>query len=386
MYYHGKKELSISERSNDRIYYNISIPGKFFNIPSSNTFNIIPAIYQEQLNQSIIENPRDFYMSIVRFTIPTQSIPIFIFVPQPFPNMNQNLGIYSVTLEYNGVFSPQTFFTYFSTTPNIDSPMKPTATNIFWSRTPYYYVYNYNTFLKMMNNALAIAFAALPGAPPTVAPFLTYDPASQLLAVVAPKAFYDLALPIPVKIYFNSPLQRFFGGIPYIFYSINDPLGRDSQFLIQDLKNNTYLLPNATLLPPPEPITYLIMYQNYNTLSDWNSFKTLQIVTNLIPIKNEYTPSSQNLQNTSGIVNLLGIVTDFEPILQNGAESRTSIQFQLTGPYRLINLTDLNPLTKMDISVFWTDELLNRYLLYVPEGELLTMKIVFIKKSTFEGY
>lgn len=381
MYSNNKK--AIVEKNNDRIYYNIAIPGSNTSTTNSGFFNFVPANYVEQLNQSIIDNPSDYYMTIVRFTIPTQIIPIFIFEAQPFPNTtDKDLGIYSVTLEYNGNFSPETFVRFITVDPTAEQPQPPTnVQNRFWTRTLYYYVYNYTDFLVMINTALSQAFTDLPFPAPTTPPFFIYTPETQLISLIADKAFYDLSLVNPVKIYFNYHLQRFVDGLPSIFYSTNDPLGRDTQFVIKDLKNNTYLLPN--IAAPP---TYLITTQNYNTLSDWNSFKSLQITTNLIPIRNEYVPSSQNINNVSGNVNLRGVITDFEPLLDTGAESRTTIQYQQSGPYRLVNMTDINPLTKIDISVYWTDELLNTYLLYVPEGQVLTLKIAFIKKSTFEGY
>lgn len=367
----------------DRIYYNIAIPGT-----NAALSNIVPAIYQEQLNQSIVNNPRDYYMAIVRFSIPTISIPILIFTPQPYPNVTQpNLGIYSVTLEYNGNFSPETFVQYVTTDPDSDPPIPPTAQNIYWTRNLYYYMYNYVDFLTMINAALVQAFFTIPGFPPlgSTAPFFIFTPETQLISLVADQDFYDLSLATPIKIYVNYSLQRFLDGIPAIFY-LKAILGRDTQFLVQDTRNNTYLLPNKPARPPPMSAYYLIMTQNYNTLSDWNSFKSLQVVTNLVPIKNEYVPSAQIQQNNAGTLNLVGVVTDFEPILDRGAESRTTVQFQLNGPYRLINMNDLNPLSKLDMSVYWTDEYLNRYLLYITEGQVLTIKIVFIKKSTFEGY
>lgn len=368
------------QKNDDRFYYNIAIPGSNTSRFNSTFFNIVPAIYSQQLTQSILQNPCEYYMSIVRFTIPTEILPIFIFEAQPFPNILKDLGVYSVTLEYNGNYSPQTFVEYITTNPTTDIPKIPTADNIYWERGFYYYVYNYTTFLTMINNALADAFLLLPGAPITTPPFLIYNAETQLISLIADKLFYDRDLPIPIRVFFNGKLQRFFGGIPYIFYSINDPLGRDSAFLINDLRNNTYLLPNI----PPGP-TYLNITQNYNTLSDWNSFKSLKIITSIIPIRMESTPSAQTLQNSNGVVNLESIVTDFEPLLLAGAEGRTTIQYQLDGPYRLINMTDINPLSRLDLQVYWTDELLNKYLVYVPEGQILTIKIAFIKKSSYFG-
>ena len=378
-----KQHEHFIDKENDRIYYNISIVGTSSTF-NSNFFNLVPAIYQEQLNQSIINCPCDYYMTITRFTIPTNIVPIFIFIPQPYPNTDKDLGIYSFTLEYNGIFSPQTFVKFISSNPTAEKPIKVSASNPVWSRGVYYYVYNYIDYIVMINNTLKTAFNDLPSKPAgSTAPFITFDASTQLLSLLGDAAFYNQTLATPINIYFNTYTQKFFDGLPYVFNSAYDPLGRDCKFTILDTYDNSYLLPNKP--PPSTGSFYLRMIQNYNTLSNWNSFKSLQIITNLIPIKNEYVPSSQQSDNNAGIVNLLGVVSDFEPILYQGAESRTSLQYQQIGPYRLIDMTDLNPLSKLDISVYWTDELLNRYLLYIGDGLLLTLKIAFIKKSTYFG-
>lgn len=377
-----RNKNSNGKESPDRVYYNIVMK---YNPALNNNglINATPAIFTEQLSQSIIENPSEYYMSIVRFTIPTQNIPIFIFEAQPFPNLNMDLGIYSVTLSYNGNFSPQTFVTYETTSPNVPKPLPVTASNPNWDRTPYYYVYTYSQFLKMINTALATAFAAIPlGAPVgSIAPYFIIDEINERISLVAQRAFYDITLATPILIYINYNLHHFLDGIPINFLSTNSLNGRDIQFLVRDQKDNWY---NPPFLAPATPPDYFIMTQEYPTLINWNSFKSLQMISNSLPIKDEYVPTFQ--PGTLGALNFQSIVKDFEPLLELGPEARTSVQYQLNSPYQLINLFDTKPLNRIDIGIYWTDEFENKYVVTIPKGSLVTIKLVFIKKSTFEGY
>lgn len=370
---YNKNSNAVISRDNDRIYYNITI-GTTENI-STPTY----AIYKEQLNQAIVDNPKDYYLSVVRFTIPTQDIPIFIPQIQPFPNVNINNTVYSVTLTYNGNTSGQTFVQFVSQSPN--NPVIPlSATHPEVTKGPYYYVYNYSWFLDMINTTLATAFAALAGKPVgSLAPYFQYDTTTQKISLVAQRLYYDEVLALPIKIYVNYKLSTFLDGLPYIF-DVNSLLGLDVQFIVRDNYNNWYNPPYLAAATPPD---YYIMTQEYDTLTDWNTFKSIALVTNLIPIIPEYVPI---VNGNNNIVNSRGILKDFEPLIERGPEARTTVQYQLNGPYQLINLNSNVPLTQLDISVYWTDQYGEQYLLSVPYNQLVTIKLVFIKKSTFEGY
>ena len=71
----------MSSSSADYVYLNINI--------TNDTDAPINATYQKFWSEAIIDNPSDYYLSIIRTTIPTSLIPIFLFPVAP---------TYSVTL------------------------------------------------------------------------------------------------------------------------------------------------------------------------------------------------------------------------------------------------------------------------------------------------
>ncbi|ACF17002.1 V18 [Sputnik virophage] len=151
----------------DTVYYDILIPFK----PNDQGFS--PAIFQAQLTQPIVHNPSEYFLSVVRFSIPTQNIPLTIPQIQPYPNTNVNNTIYSVSIGYNGTYSSQNFvqFDPSLTSPNIPAPNAPTVTSPNVEVTPYYYIYDYSTFLQMINTALENAFNEISAPVGADAPF-----------------------------------------------------------------------------------------------------------------------------------------------------------------------------------------------------------------------
>jgi len=371
------KELS-RQCPDDRIYYNIAIP---YN-PDSTGFS--PAIYKQSLTQPILYNPHEYYLAVVRFSIPTQNIPIFIAEIQPFPNVNLLNTIYSVTIQTSALNSSgQTFIQFITTTPNARQSAPLTPSHPIADKTAFYYVYEYTDFLKMINTALQTAFTNMPVKPPgSAAPYFIYDSTNEEISLVAQTAFYDINSPGHIEVYVNYPLLTFLDGIPTNFYGVGLANGLDFRFNIENLHNNFYNPPD---IAPAIPPAYYIMNQNYHTLADWNSFKSLQIVSNLLPIKQEFIPDFNRLDQNTGVVNSQGILADFVPIINLGPEARTTVEFVLDGPYRAINLYSGIPITAVDIFIYWTDQFGNQYLLDIPFNQVATLKLVFIRKSTFTG-
>lgn len=369
----------MNANSADRIYYNIAIP---YNPIVDGTS---PAVYQQELNQAIVNKASDYYLSITRFTIPTANIPIMYPEIQPYPNTDINNTIYSVTITYGPPAGPATqtqqkYVQFVTSTINAPSPASPTADKPNVEITDYYFVYSYINFLTMINTALQTAFNALVGVPGGAeAPYFIYNEADDIISLIAQEQYYSLnQSPAPAnifKVYCNYALLPFIDGMNVNFGFGVDPDGKNIQFLIQNNHNNIY------------NTNYLSIPQEYDTLPNWNVFQSLSIVSNLLPTRHEFVPAKYLSASTqSGVVNSRGILTDFEPVLQNGPEARVNVQYFVQGPYRLINLLTDGPITKIDINIYWVDKKGNEYLLDLPVNSVLTMKLVFIKKSTYVGY
>lgn len=382
---YSNNAITDKSSNSDRIYYNIVMPY------NPTQFGVSPMIYRETLTEPIIKNPSEWYLAVVRFTIPTQNIPIFIAEIQPYPNTDLDKTIYSVTLTYDTYTSGQVFVQYVSTTPTAPRPPQQTASRPFTDKTPYYYVYTYTEFLSCINTAYKTAFtalnAAVPGGLPehSEAPYFIFDPINERISLICQTAFYDRTLTTPIKIYCNYKLLTYLDGVEIIYYGSDLPDGKDILFSIYNQGNNFYRPP---MEDPPMLPDYYIFTQQYPTLVNWNSFKSLQLKSSLIPAKQEYVPKqvqiSGSAYNTS-IVNTSGILKDFEPLLQLGPEARTTVQYQLGSPYFCVNLNGTTPIQSIDISIYWTDQFGNEYLLDIPFNQIVTLKMVFIRKSTFTG-
>ena len=160
-------EIVKSDTSDSHIYYDVLIT----NMDSSSTAPI-PLTYKSNRSSPIIMNCSEWYFSIIRFTLDTLSLPVFIpsidlsststtsislnsLVPQP--------TIYSITLTYttNGTtyIGDQTFVQWlpeslYTSTPNNTSNYQDNSTN-------YYSCYSYNYWINLVNKALSAAFTSL---------------------------------------------------------------------------------------------------------------------------------------------------------------------------------------------------------------------------------
>ena len=364
----------------DNVYLNISI----FNDFRTGTEPIL-AKYKENRVKSILTNPSEYYLTIVRFSIPTQEIPIFIFAIQEGIDQDKiNLSIYSFTMSFGGS-DFQTFLDYtpdnFSNNGSPFFPLSPEDNNGEQDiSTGYYNVFNYQIMLNMMNTALATCFAdlkeAFPAAEITVAPFIIYDAVSQLFSFIVNNEY----LVSGVTIFWNSVLNRFLEAIPVNFFGTSTLNGKDFELVVQFNKNNAFNLVIPGVDPPdPDIPQFLELKQEYTVIQYWNSFQKLVIATDLLPVNPEFITSVNESNNFSRIL------TDFEPIADKSGTSRTIQQFFVSGPYRLIDLLSNSPLQALDIQIFWSDIVGNLFPLFIDSGTSISVKILFIKKELIKG-
>lgn len=354
----------------DRIYYNIIIAN------DENKSNLTEASYKNVLNQQIIEDPSKYYLTVLRFQIPTADIPILIPEIEKWPNTDINKTVYTVTLTY------QIGTTNYKSTKNvIYQSVTPTAyvrpitlqnKNPMLNPSNYYFIYNYRDFINMVNQSYIEAYNDLNSQVGNILtsgpPFITYNGSTYLMTLHAGNEYLS-SLANPIKIFMNYKLFTFFDGIEVVLFDYL--LDEGLQILINNYNNTNY-----------DGTNYL-MSQQYPSLSLWNVFKSIQIVSNLLPIENEIVPvptiEGQNTYNTSAVLK------DFLPFYENGPEFRTFINYSVDGTYELINLNSNTPIKTIDITVYWLDRYGNKYILTIPYNQILSIKLAFIKKDTFTG-
>lgn len=360
---------------------------QYVNVNIFNPFNYgIPANYLETRTQAILAKQSDWYLSVIRFSIPGDSIPIAYMYTNPYPNTDILQLEYSVTLTGNGATSGQYFLNWIGPLYNPTmSPLVPafTAQTPNQSPTdPYYYLESYQLFITMINDALALAYASLTiagGAGSTTeAPYMTYDPVTSLFSLWAQQSYYQNANPgntTNILIWMNTSLYDFFSSFNTLFNGFS-PVGPGQNFAI-------VVQPNYNNIPTA-PSGYYQMTQEYSTLFEFNSLQSVLFQSANLSVNQESLSSvgMQNIGSTSG--NQVAMITDFEPISNSSAgQFRQDLQYNPTAEYRLANLTSTSALTLIDIQVYWVDKKGFNHQLIIYPGDTLTIKIVFIKKSFY---
>lgn len=368
--------MSISLRSailgsgDSHIYYDLSIQNNDIAGSSPST----PLIFEEVRSNPYLTKPDDYLMSVVRFNVETPTLPLWIPVIET-GQANVNKTVYSITLKFgafefkqNLLFSPS----------NVNEPIPSAPTIQQDLSTTYYYGMSYTKIITMINTAFSSAItglSALAILPSTVAPFMEFDPYSYQCILNAPSVAYDAALPNPIQIFFNTPMYNLFSSFntTYLGYS-NITNGKNYQLTTTNNNNTTTI----------GGVSYLQFYQEYPTIPLWTPIQSIVFVSSLLPI----SPALVGVPKvyTNGILsvsgnnaNIASIITDLEVPLDKGFEYKSSINYTPQSEYRLIDLNGNNPVSAIQIQVYWKDKLNNLRPLYIQGNA--NIKIMFRKKQ-----
>lgn len=419
--------------SPDQVYYDVTVT----NFQSSNT---APPVfyYNESRTIPFINCPEDYYLSILRFTVDTGTIPVFI--PSIQPNSaDRDLTIYKVTIEwYNNAGTR-----YYGTAPirwipqdksaTVPPPPSTTSNGLQVNDGGYYncYSYTYLSYLIFLafgeayniitgvippaggasGNAIVgplptypTYFASNPGIYPVVAgnyysvpplpPLCQWDTTSDTLVLYATQ-MYDqdpLANPgistfNPFTFYFNSALYGLFNSFPVTINGFG--LG-DTAFKVSTInQGGTNVQPIATPYvarnSDGQSVPYLSVYQETSTISSLSPVTAIVFCSNTMPITPNQVSTplvfNDNLQlsfagNNADIAN---IITD---LVSDSGAYRPSLVYTPSAQYRLVTLNGNRPLFNLDLTIFY--RLRNGSLVpfRLQSGGTVTIKIAFLKKSS----
>ncbi len=409
----------VTNSSADNNYVNAVITGPV-NDTNFNARTVVEAEFAATRTIAILPNCSDYYCSIIRFTIPLDLIPILIMpiVPgcdtyTPLPAAPRNITPFIIGIKYNNVNYVQNIVANNFTgvggpdysanmiwTPEDYSPDTNHAPlfqdSLLTDRiSPYLYMFWYDTFITMINNSLALAYAAFVAANPAapqavaaVAPFFYFDPVTGLISMVAHNSWATTIaqfFPDPINvarvdlnaelaIYLDGFKSLLTPGVPVIS-SPTIPPQDEVEIVVENLGYNGYPVNTYPAVP-----TYFRTTQNYNVITSWNSLRKIVITTNTIPIVAEAIPTGD--QN-NGSAASLPIISDFVPQLTFAGDSRTIAYYNPT-VYRLVDMMQNQPLQKIDLKVYWEDKDNNLYPLLVNKYNQCSIKIAFFKKSLYK--
>lgn len=343
-----------SESTDNHFYYNIVL----HNPIDSGVF--LNANFKETRAIPIITNPEEWHCAVSRFSIPTQAIPLF--------TLAADSTNYSFTLSYNGT-------DYTRYVQAIDS--NHTVFSEYWQ-----FIDRLNaTLLALYNDVVADN----PGATlPTEAPFIIFDPPTQLTSLIVTQDYDPDVLSPTIEIWSNLNLYHKF----FVGYRQTNPGGTDltlakrAHYTVTNVGNNVGFFQDP-LEPPPicgtgctGPIYYNMSGETVN-IGLLNETIGIVFTSDSIPSRSEAIPLNTASTSNASRKILIDFIT---PISGNTPSPRESVDYQFNAQlYRWIDLMGSNPMYTLDISAWYenTDQVLTPIVL-VP-GATMTMKLLFKK-------
>lgn len=386
----------------DQIYFDLTITNF-----RSTLAPPIPVYYNDQRSMPFINCPEDYYLSILRFTVETGTIPVFI--PSIEPNQaNRDLTIYRVSLQYTDPTLPNTPFLV--TLPIIwrpqdqsaSLPAPPSQTNnkLQDSTTGYYNAYHITWWVLLIQETFRDAFLALQTLvvaagltlPSAFPPTIYYDTTSSTVALYADIAGYKvdldpLAPNFEIQMIWNAPLFGLFPSIPALLLGYTSQLNWRIGFINFGGTNTQIIIPDP-LAPAPVPqYNALVAYQEVSTVANLSPVTAIVFTSNTLPIQpsqvstpvflNEGIPVSLG-GNNSDIANIL---TD---LASESGEYRPNLVYVPSSQYRLITLYGNRPLYNIDIEIFFRLKTGQLIPFRLASGQTATLKIAFLKKDKSE--
>lgn len=345
---------------------------RYSNITFKNTSTIpLKASKIESRSTIILEKANDWVMSVIRFDVDSQALPINIplmkNLPVPFNNTTQS----TITFEYKGVDYSQDI----QYLPSSFAPIYGFPT-----------IYNYEDWLRMVNLQMANIWILVVAAGAVGnQPLFIYDPTTGLINLYFDSNFLPGG-PNQVRIFMNRQLFSYFVNFRNRFKSAN-PANLLLDYLINIDSDNSIVLP-AVGSRVGLPIGVQLGYTNLYVMTDsapstasWSSVRSL-ILESSMPFRSETVPSSEG--NDLNADSEFTILSDFLiPVESKVTDFRVVNEYLPTAEYRYVDLVSDSALRIIDASIFWTDFSGNRYPLYMLPQKSFSVKILFHRRNSF---
>jgi hypothetical protein len=397
----------------DVIYYNGSVVN---NQLQSSMQSLVLASFQDLRSQKIIDKAEDYYMSVVRWSLPLSTVPLMImqplnFVPVPpfpsnLPNFDPNLIGFAVGLT---IFDSSNnkyvdFNSYVEYVPQNNVPVPSLPQTV--SNESYWYIYSYQQLIDMINSAYAACLVNLiakyPDASGYAPPHFSYDATTNLYTLHAEDQYQAP----PVSPFGNdsvnpNPNIRF-GSRTTITIWMGLNLW-DSVFIPAFLID----FAGPTNLTAADPVTgwaynkavrFIIentgsnssggitsMVSEFPVISNSVCFQNIVLTSNTLPIRSEsINPNNFNGGPSTSSNNIINIVSDFTYDNYSAAESVTARLGIVYVPsvYRFINLTSSGVLRNVDIQAQFQDNVGLLHPIYLRSNSTFNFKLMFIKKKS----
>jgi hypothetical protein len=312
----------------------------------------------------IVDRPMDYELQVQRMQVSLREVPLFFpDIPNPAFPLQTDM---SITLSFGGVFFRQFI--------NVTTQEAKVG------------VFSYQNYLNDLNAASTAAFVALkaafPGAAPTAPPLFFINPQTALISMYVQDGYLNTN-PNRILIGFNQVLQQIMA-LPFdLTFPIPDPNG--FEYLIS-VNNSGILLPAAPRTGVPAAVSaiagnLLQVQQEYISTDEWDSVKSIVILSSLIPTAKEFVPTNTSSGQSSSLSSgSLGILIDFELVKSNPFEPRHIAQYIPQSEFIMKSLNGSSPLNQIDAQAFYQTYNGRLFEIYLGNNTNLSLKLMFRRK------
>ena len=360
----------------------------FRNFDTTDVVTKRPLVFTDTRDSPIVANAKDYKMSIVRFQIDSYlALPILFFeIVRNQPDVN--LGVYTVTLEYDdgvGGITTTTPVNLIWIPQNVDDPIPsaPTSNNLgLQDINEYYWCYTYEYFIELVNTALSTAMTQLQGLVAPILdtvepPFLTWEADSAKARLYARVSHFNTNVFPQVKIYFNRTLFALFNSFNSRNFSASTTNGRQHQIIVDN-----YFGAREVTIPDFGIDQLIYVDQDVSTVANWSpvssvvwTSSTLPVEPNDLSVPTVFVDGKQiNTTNTYSLAS--NIITDMST---DEFGYHPNLLYTPSAQYRYVTLFNDQPIRDIDISVFWRDYLGILRPFLVPPSANCSVKILFEK-------
>lgn len=326
----------------------------------------LTAVYDETLTIPVLSNPDKYYCSIIRFGIPIDLVPIFVFPVNPQQN-NANVSNLIIGVSTGGVQYSQPL-TYHPAN-NLPAPTAGSSAPYFQDfqrQSPYYFVYSIQDMIDMINTSLLAAFTAA-GSPGGTAPYYIYTPNGQVISLIVTSTFTG-SNPT-ATIFMNSALNVYLNSFRY---TTNNDI------------NGPYMFThNLVTIPYGQSTPYKFDWE-YNAIDLWLDARKIVVTSQSLPTRQEASPTLSI--GTNGTALYQPIITDYLLSFNNIQDLSSIVVYAPSAQYRLIDLFKTEPLSRLNFQFYWQSEAGALFPILLSPGQSITVKIAFFNKSLYLNY
>ena len=351
---HFLKHAKSSIKSDDDLIYYDILATNYTKETSNIRLN-----FEETRASPFLQKPSDFNLSIVRFSLDTYNLPVFIPTIN-YESSNPDETIYSLSIKYNDKLYTKNI-TWKSPNKNISKPSK-TVNNFQDFNSNYYYCYTFTYFINLLNDEIIDLFEEIKNDISEtfdLEPFYFKFKSNFTFSIILNKSLED------TEIFFNNGLYSLF-----------------SSFTFENIDSDNYKL----IFRNYEDINKFELVQDYAAIDIWTPISSLVFTSSSLPViasqisKPNIYYNNNLISNSNNSNDSNKIITDLEVNQQN---YKPNLLYNPTAEYRYVEMMGDSPLNYIDINVMI--KLKNGELVpfYLSSFASMTLKILFKKKNNY---